>query len=58
MKKHVKYLYKGVDLSFDDVEIDEVIEDVPEALQPTEAMQERFLENCVEMGILEKVTVN
>ena len=58
MKTHQKYIYEGQDLTLDDVTIDEPINDTPPALQPTQEMQERFLRNCVDLGILKIVTIN
>ena len=47
-------LTNATDLTFDDVIISENEDQVEIAsnLQPTEAMQEQFMQNCVDMGIL------
>jgi len=52
-----KYKLKNeMDLTFDEISIEnENISKVPEHLRPTEAMQERFLQNCVDCGILEEI---
>ena len=47
-------LVNGVDLTFDDVDMpkNEKISEISEKLRPTQAMQDRFMKNCVDMGIL------
>ena len=47
-------LKNDLDLTLDDNETLEVDEKstVSEKLRPTEAMQEKFMQNCVEKGIL------
>jgi hypothetical protein len=58
MKKHEIYVYEGQDLTFDDVNTDEVTDEVPEALHPTREMQARFLRNCERLGILIRVPLH
>lgn len=50
-------LTNAIDLTFDDVIIsdNEDQAEIPSDLQPTEAMQERFMKNCVNMGILASI---
>jgi hypothetical protein len=47
-------LANGVDLTFDDVDMpkSEKNPEISEKLRPTQAMQERFMQNCIDMGIL------
>jgi len=47
-------LIDNTDLTFDEVTIhrNENQEQIPENLMPTSAMQDRFMQNCVDMGIL------
>lgn len=46
----------AIDLTFDGTIIseDEKQSNVPENLRPTPAMQNRFIENCIEKGVLVK----
>lgn len=52
-----KYKLKNdLDLTFDEISIkNEDISEVPEHLRPTQAMQDRFLQNCFDRGLLEEV---
>jgi len=55
MKTEYK-LKMNIDLTFDDVLLEnEEQYEVSEDLRPTQAMQDRFLQNCVKLGILEVV---
>ncbi len=50
-------LVDDLDLTFDDIELD--VDDKPptisEHLRPSAEMQDKFMQNCVALGILRKV---
>lgn len=52
--KYVLTAGHDMDLTFDDIIIsdEENQETVPENLHPTDAQQEKFIQNCVQKGIL------
>jgi len=49
-------LANDIDLTFDDVVVSESESQssVPENLRPTQAMQDKFTQNCIDLGILIK----
>jgi len=56
MKTEYKLKSDYIDLTFDEVSLeDEDQFEDSEDLRPTEAMQARFLQNCVDLDILEIV---
>lgn len=50
-------LLDDTDLTFDDVIVAETENqvEIPENLIPTSSMQDRFMQNCVDMGILQTI---
>ena len=54
LMKEQHRLINDIDLTFGDIIISETEDQVviPENLRPTEAMQARFMQNCLKEGIL------
>ena len=59
MIEYKKLVYCGNDhcLDFDPVP-GEKVKEIPNALKPTEAQQQKFIDNCVDLGLLEYVSIH